>query len=215
MNLIQNLIPSDEDAFESEDALRRVYGDDAVFSRVGVFTLVHLDSPMPETIARRTSEFDPREFFVDDCPLCQASRSHGGHIVFSDSTGGEDDDECEEEAVLAPVYAATPLKAPAVELLKALDRLDVAADELVCELEPIAAADLLKRTIEDVGFLHDRFVESMWAEETVDRLEVFEQQLTRALTTLELVFAAHADLGPVVRRVEVSLETIAGIWRGL
>ena len=73
MNLIQNLIPTDEDAFESEDALRRVYGDDAVFSRVGVFTLVHLDSPTPEIIARRTSEFDPREFFVDDCPLCQAS----------------------------------------------------------------------------------------------------------------------------------------------
>ena len=43
MNLIQNLIPTDEDAFESEDALRRVYGDDAVFSRDGVFTLVHLD----------------------------------------------------------------------------------------------------------------------------------------------------------------------------
>ncbi len=31
----------------------------AVFSRDGVFTLVHLDSPTPETIARRTSEFDP------------------------------------------------------------------------------------------------------------------------------------------------------------
>lgn len=214
MNLIQNLMPTDEDAFDSEEALRRVYGDDAVFSRVGVFTLVHLDSPTPETIARRTSEFDPGEFFVDDCPLCQASRSHGGHIVFSDPNG-EEDDECEEGAVLAPVYAATPLKAPAVELLRALDRLDVAADELVCELEPIASADLLKRTIEDVGFLHDRFVESMWAEETIDRLEVFEQQLARALTTLELVFAAHAGLGPVVRRVEVSLETIAGIWRGL
>lgn len=215
MNLIQNLMPTDEDAFDSEDSLRRVYGDDAVFSRVGVFTLVHLDSPTPETIARRTSEFDPGEFFVDDCPLCQASRSHGGHIVFSDPNGDEDDDECEEGAALAPVYAATPLKAPAVELLRALDRLDVAADELVCELEPIASADLLKRTIEDVGFLHDRFVESMWAEETIDRLEVFEQQLARALTTLELVFAEHSELGPVVRRVEVSLETIAGIWRGL
>ena len=113
------------------------------------------------------------------------------------------------------MYAATPLKAPAVELLRALERLDVAADELVCELEPIASANLLKRAIEDIGFLHDRFVESMWAEETIDRLEVFEQQLTRALSTLELVFAAHAQLGPVVRRVEVALETIAGIWRGL
>ena len=215
MNLIQNLIPSEEDAFESEDALRRVYGDDAVFSRVGIFTLVHLDSPTPETIARRSSEFDPREFFVDDCPLCEASRSHGGHIVFSDSNAVGDDDEGEEGELMTSVYAATPLRAPAVELLRALDRLDVAADELVCELEPIAAADLLKRTIEDVGFLHDRMVESMWAEETTDRLEIFEQQLARALTTLELVFSAHAGLGPVVRRVEVSLESIAGIWRGL
>lgn len=215
MNLIQNLIPTDEDAFESEDALRRVYGDDAVFSRVGVFTLVHLDSPTPEIIARRTSEFDPREFFVDDCPLCQASRSHGGHIVFSGPHDEDSDDGEASDDVFAPVYAATPLKAPAVELLRALDRLDVAADELVCELEPIASAGLLKRAIEDIGFLHDRFVESMWAEETIDRLELFEQQLSRALSTLELVFAAHAPLGPVVRRVEVALETIAGIWRGL
>lgn len=214
MNMIQSLMPTDDDAFESEDALRRVYGDDAVFSRVGVFTLVHLDDPTPETIARRTTEFDPREFFVDDCPLCQASRDHGGHIVFSDAIPG-DDGEDDGDPVLAPAFAATPLKAPAVELLQALDRLDVAADELVCELEPMASADLLKRSIEDIGFLHDRFVESMWAEETIDRLEVFERQLSRALTTLDLVFKEHPALGPVTRRVEVTLEKIAEIWRGL
>lgn len=215
MNMIQNLMPTDEDAFESDDALRRVYGDDAVFTRVGVFTLVHLDSPTPETIARRSNEFDPREFFVDDCPLCQASRDHGGHIVFSDPKD-EEDEGCDDGApVLGPSFAVTPLKAPAVELLQALDRLDIAADELVCDLEPLAEADLLKRVIEDIGFLHDRFVESMWAEETIDRLEVFEKQLSRALATLELVMAKHSVIAPVVRRVESSLERIAEIWRGL
>ena len=197
---------------ESDDDLRRVYGADALFTRAGVFTLVHLDAPTAEIMAKRTTEFSPDEFFIDDCPLCQASRTHGGHIVFSDSSGEEGDDDCEEGA---PVYAATPLKAPAVELLRALDRLDVAADELVCELEPIASADLLKRTIEDVGFMHDRFVESMWAEESPARLEVFEQQLAVATETLEEVAKAHGSLAPIIERVTGALDTIAGIWRGL
>lgn len=86
-------------AFESDDELRRVYGDGAVFSRVGVFTLVHLDNPTPETVVRRTTEFDPNEFFVDDCPLCQASRDGGGHFVFA-GTVYEDDEE-------SPSYIAT------------------------------------------------------------------------------------------------------------
>lgn len=76
--------------FES-DELRRVYGDGAVFSRVGVFTLVHLDNPTPDTVERRTSEFDPGEFF-DECPLCQFSREKGGHIVFDLERAGDEED---------------------------------------------------------------------------------------------------------------------------
>ena len=203
--------------FESDEDLRRVYGADALFTRAGVFTLVHLDAPTAEILAKRTAEFSPDDFFVDDdCPLCQASRKHGGHIVFSDPSGGEDENgDGDDDASPAPVFAATPLKAPAVELLRALDRLDLAADELVCELEPIASAELLKRAIEDVGFMHDRFVESMWADESPARLEVFEQQLARATETLAAVGEAHASLASRVAPVTAALDTIAGIWRGL
>lgn len=205
---------SETDAFESDDALRRVYGDDATFSRVGPFTLVHLDAPSPELVARRMAEFDPREFFVDDCPLCQAARSDGGHVVF-DGRPFDDADVDAETALVTPVWSATPLKAPAAELLKAFERLDVAADVLICSLEPVAGADLLKRAIEDVGFLHDRFIETLWADETLDRLQAFERQLARALTTLELVHGAHPTLDADVQAVEGALESVAGIWRNL
>lgn len=50
------------DIHETDEQLRQVYGPDAVFTRVGNFTLVHLDNPCPNTIARRVNEFDPREF---------------------------------------------------------------------------------------------------------------------------------------------------------
>ncbi|MDQ2675178.1 MAG: hypothetical protein M3Y34_00075 [Actinomycetota bacterium] len=75
---------------ESDEELRRVYGEDAVFSRVGKFTLVHLDSPTEEAIAKRTSEFDPDEFFFDECVLCAQAKAAGGHVVF-DSSADEDD----------------------------------------------------------------------------------------------------------------------------
>ncbi|MGB5038480.1 MAG: hypothetical protein WBQ66_17865, partial [Blastocatellia bacterium] len=153
----------------------------------------------------------------DDCPLCCAARSQGGHVVFAGSDDNEPEDaESDDELVVeSPTFVQTPIKAPAVELLRALDRLDVAADELVCALEPIASAELLKRTIEDVGFMHDRFVESMWAEESPARLEAFEKELARATETLAVVRAAHEPLASHVTLVTAALDTIAGIWRGL
>ena len=203
---------------ESDDDLRRVYGEDALFTRAGVFTLVHLDAPTAEVMARRTAEFSPDEFFVDDCPLCQASRTHGGHIVFSDSRGDDasKSDAQNEEADAAQVaYAATPIKAPAVALLRALDRLDVASDELVCELEPISSAELLKRTIEDVGFMHDRFVESMWAKESPALSEVFEKQYATAIATLSAVREAHESLSTHVAAVTESLDAIRAFSKNL
>jgi hypothetical protein len=74
---------------ESDDALRRVYGDDATFSRVGAFTLVHLDGPSGDEIAKRVREFDPNEFFFDDCVLCQQAKATGGHIVFDSNLDDE------------------------------------------------------------------------------------------------------------------------------
>jgi predicted nucleic acid-binding protein len=67
---------------ESDDALRRVYGEAAVFTRIGKFTLVHLDAPTEEVIAQRVEEFNPAEFFFDDCCLCVMAKEEGGHILF-------------------------------------------------------------------------------------------------------------------------------------
>ena len=186
---------------ESDENLLAVYGDDATFSRIGLFTLIHLDSPSPETVVRRTSEFDPLEFFFDDCELCQASLRQGGHFVFASPDGGYPD--------------ATPARTPAVELLRALDRLDVASEDLVLALEPIASADLLERTNEDVRQLHDRFVESLWAPESPTLPEVFEQQYAKAIATLGAVREAHESLATHVADVTVPLDTVAAIWRNL
>ena len=48
---------------ESDDDLRRVYGDEAVFTRAGLFLLVHLDAPTAELVAKRTAEFSPDDYF--------------------------------------------------------------------------------------------------------------------------------------------------------
>jgi len=63
--------------------LRAFYGEEAVFSEVGRFILVHLDRPNAHVLEQRIHEFNPSEFFVDDCPLCEASKAQGGHIVFN------------------------------------------------------------------------------------------------------------------------------------
>ncbi|MCC6744153.1 MAG: hypothetical protein IT175_09855 [Acidobacteria bacterium] len=188
---------------ESDESLLAVYGDDATISRIGLFTLVHLDSPSPETVVQRTSEFDPLEFFfVDDCELCRASLDQGGLFVFA----------CDHPDY-AGVHAATPV--PAAELLRALDRLDVASEDLVLALEPIASAELLERTIEDVRQLHDRFVESMWAPESPSLPEVFEKQYANAIATLSAVREAHESLAAHVADVTVPLDRVAAIWRSL
>lgn len=201
---------------ESDENLRAVYGDDATFSHIGPFTLVHLDSPSPETIVRRTSEFDPSEFFVDDCPLCQASRTQGGHIVFSDSKDDDPDDEedgASAQERSAAVFAANPLGAPAVELVRALDRLDVASDELVGALEPIASPELLRKAVETIGFLHDRVADIMWDEDSATRLDALERIIAAALTTLEAVRAEHPALVELAGNVDASIAGVSGSLR--
>jgi hypothetical protein len=67
---------------ESDEELKRMFGDNAVITRVGRFNLVHLDNPSQEELDRRIREFDPREYFEDDCPLCRMMREEGGNIVY-------------------------------------------------------------------------------------------------------------------------------------
>ncbi|MGB5038478.1 MAG: hypothetical protein WBQ66_17855 [Blastocatellia bacterium] len=78
----------------------------------------------------------------------------------------------------------------------------------MCALEPIASTELLKRAIEDVGFVHDRFVESMWAEQSSARLEAFEKELARATETLAVVLEAHGSYANYVALVTAAFDTL-------
>jgi hypothetical protein len=68
----------------SDEEIYFMYGKTAVISRSGSFTLVHLDRPSAELVRCRTEEFDPDDFFEDDCPICRMLKS-GGVIIFDDS----------------------------------------------------------------------------------------------------------------------------------
>jgi len=69
---------------EKDEDLRRIFGDNAVVSRVGRYNLIHLDNPTPEEIEKRVREFDPGDLFDDDCPLCRMLREQGGNVVYDD-----------------------------------------------------------------------------------------------------------------------------------
>jgi hypothetical protein len=69
---------------DSVEELREIFGDDAVISRTGRFNLIHLDRPTQQEVERRTAEFDPDEFFEDDCPLCRMLKGEGGNIVYDE-----------------------------------------------------------------------------------------------------------------------------------
>lgn len=68
----------------SEEQMRRIYGEDAVISRVGKFNLIHLDNPGPEEVEKRVAEFDPRDLYEDDCPLCRMLREEGGDVILGE-----------------------------------------------------------------------------------------------------------------------------------
>ena len=68
----------------SDDEILFLYGRNAVISRKGRFTLVHLDRPSVDLVRSRTESFDPDEFFKCDCHICQITKS-GGVVVFDDS----------------------------------------------------------------------------------------------------------------------------------
>jgi hypothetical protein len=68
----------------SDEEIFFMYGTNAVVSRNGRFTLVHLDRPSAELVRARTENFDPDEFFKCNCPICDLTKE-GGVIVFDDS----------------------------------------------------------------------------------------------------------------------------------
>jgi len=74
----------------SDEEIRFTYGKDALISRKGRFVLIHLDRPSQALIRARTDEFDPDEFFLDECPMCQMAKD-SGVVVFDDRALEEDD----------------------------------------------------------------------------------------------------------------------------
>ena len=67
-----------------------MYGKNAVISRKGRFTFVHLDRPSAELVVARTRDFDPAEFFKCDCRVCELARD-GGIVIFDDSAYEDED----------------------------------------------------------------------------------------------------------------------------
>jgi len=72
----------------SNQEIRVLYGKNVVISRKCGFVLVHLDRPSAATVRRRRREFDPRQVFCADCPLCQMLKK-SGVVVYDDSIFGE------------------------------------------------------------------------------------------------------------------------------
>ena len=73
----------------SNKEIRALYGKNAVISRKDSFILVHLDNPSAATVRRRRREFNPKEFFCPECPLCQMLKA-SGVVVFDDSLFDEE-----------------------------------------------------------------------------------------------------------------------------
>jgi len=74
----------------SDEEIIFMYGNHAVISRKGRFTLVHLDRPSADLVRVRTETFDPDEFFKCDCPICELTKE-GGVVIFDDSTYDEEE----------------------------------------------------------------------------------------------------------------------------
>jgi hypothetical protein len=74
----------------SDEEILFMYGKNAVISRKGRFTLVHLDRPSAELVRARTESFDADEFFKCDCRICELAKE-GGVVIFDDSNYDEDE----------------------------------------------------------------------------------------------------------------------------
>jgi hypothetical protein len=75
----------------SEEEILFLYGKQAIISRKGRFTLVHLDRPSSALVRSRTEEFVPEDYFDDDCWLCQVQKN-GGIVIFDDDSAYEDEE---------------------------------------------------------------------------------------------------------------------------
>jgi hypothetical protein len=68
----------------SDEEILFMYGKNAIISRNGRFTFVHLDRPSADLVRSRTEDFDPEEYFDCDCSVCRLMKE-GGLVVFDDT----------------------------------------------------------------------------------------------------------------------------------
>jgi len=73
---------------------RRHYGANAILTRLGNITLVHLDGPSPATIKERIEEITREEISGEaleaDCPLCQMLADEPYEIVYPAKLSADD-----------------------------------------------------------------------------------------------------------------------------
>jgi hypothetical protein len=188
---------------DTEDDLRKMYGEHALFSHVGGFTLIHLDKPSEEVVSKRVREFDPGEFFFDDCPLCQMAMREGGHIVFDDY------DEADEPPT--PEGETTP----SAEFDRALVALGSEAESFARRFGDTVPEGLARRYFEDVDDLSDRLIELLWAEESSRRGELVEELVARADRAISAVCTAAPRLAGDSLALRRALVEMADSWRKL
>jgi hypothetical protein len=72
--------------YRSDEYYAQLYGKDAVITRLGKITIVHLDHPDKAEIERRKEEIIREEItgegFDDDCPLCRDFQNHPYDVVY-------------------------------------------------------------------------------------------------------------------------------------
>jgi hypothetical protein len=215
-----------EPRFETDEDLKRRYGERARISRLGRYTLIHLDSPPEAEIAKRVAEFDPANFFYDDCPLCALAMSEGGHVVYD----GEKtyDFPPAGDLLTAERHRNDPLRqnyrivSANQEPPNAAARFDAtlldlarAADDFGELLTPAVPESLSDRYFQDVSDLYERMIEVLWAEEGTRRLEVFEDLVGRAHKAVDEVCAAAPHLESKSAAVRNAIDALAEVWRSL
>ncbi|MFA5362159.1 MAG: hypothetical protein WC335_02785 [Candidatus Omnitrophota bacterium] len=74
--------------YRSDEYYRQAYGKNAVITRLGYITIVHLDNPSKKEIQKRTEEIMREEItgeaYDDDCLLCQEMKNHPHEVVYYD-----------------------------------------------------------------------------------------------------------------------------------
>ena len=84
MNKTKRLNPVTK--YQNDAYHKQLYGKDAIVTRLGYVTIIHLDRPNKEEIQKRKEEIMREEItgkaFFDDCPLCNELNKHLYDIVY-------------------------------------------------------------------------------------------------------------------------------------